>query len=135
MEALMTNSRVQRMLPIRLILLILMSLVILYLGVGFVRQAKVSYERREELHWIEQEVVDRQQENAVLEDQLTYMQSSEAAEKWGRENGWAKEDEVSVVVVAPAAELSSGGQRGLDQTREPSSTREAWWRLFFGEQQ
>jgi len=131
----MTDSRVHRALPVRLILLILMSLVILYLGAGFVRQATVSYERREELHWIEQEIVDVQQENATLEDHLTYMRSSEAAEEWGRENGWAKEDEVSVVVVAPAAEMSAGGQRGLDDARKSSSNREAWWRLFFGEQQ
>ena len=129
----MTDGKVRRVLPVRLILLILMGLVILYLGVGFVRQARVSYQQREGLHWIEQEIAVVQQENAKLEDHLTYAQSSEATEEWARENGWAKEDEVSVVVVAPAGESSAGDQRGLEGTHEPSSNREAWWNLFFGE--
>ena len=129
----MTGSRVQKNLPVRLILLILMSLVILYLGVSFVRQATVSSQRREELHWIEQEIADAQRENAILEDRRAYMQSSEAAEEWARENGWAREDEVSVVVVAPAAELSADSQPGLGETGESSSNREAWWSLFFGD--
>lgn len=124
---------VHRVLPLRLFLLILMGLVILYLGVGFVQQARVSYERRAELHLIEQEIVVVQEENARLQERLTHVQSSEAAEEWARENGWAKEDEVSVVVVAPAGESSAGAQQGMEVTPAPGSNREAWWNFFFGE--
>jgi hypothetical protein len=135
MEAWMTDSKIQRVLPVRLILWVLMGLVILYLGVGFVRQARVNYERREELHWIDQEIAVVRQENAKLEDHLTYVQSSEAAEEWARENGWAREDEVSVVVVAPEGEISASDQRGSEDLRDSGSIREGWWTLFFGENQ
>jgi uncharacterized membrane protein len=133
MEALMTNGKIQRVFPVRLILLILMGLLILYQGVGFVRQARVSYQRREELHLIEQEIAAVEQENAKLEEQLNYVQSTEAAEEWARENAWAKEDETSVVVVAPAGESSTGSQEEPEEMHDSSSNREAWWNLFFGE--
>jgi hypothetical protein len=112
-----------------------MGLLILYLGVGFVRQARVSYQRREELHWIEQEIAAVEQENARLEERLTYVRSPEAAEEWARENGWAREDEISVVVVAPEGESSASSQQGLEEMHDSSSNREAWWNLFFGEGQ
>jgi hypothetical protein len=110
-----------------------MGLVILYLGVGFVQQARVSYERREELHLIEQEISVVQEENARLHERLNHVRSSEAAEEWARENGWAKEDEVSVVVVAPPADSSAGVQQDTEVAPAPGSNREAWWDLFFGE--
>jgi cell division protein FtsL len=135
MEAWMTNSKVQRVLPVRFILLILMGLLILYQGVGFVRQARVNYERRKELHRIEQQLAVAEQENAKLEEQLTDVGSTEAAEKWARENAWAKEDETSVVVVAPAGQAPSGSQQDPEVVHDSSSNREAWWNLFFGENQ
>jgi hypothetical protein len=110
-----------------------MGLVILYLGVGFVQQARVSYERREELGLIEQEIMVVQEENDGLQERLNYVRSSEAAEEWARENGWAKEDEVSVVVVAPPADSSAGVQQDTGVTPAPGSNREAWWDFFFGE--
>ena len=131
----MTSSKVQRVLPVRLILLILMGLLILYQGVGFVRQARVNYERRKELHRIEQQLAVAEQENAKLEEQLDDVGSAEAAEKWARENAWAKEDETSVVVVAPDGEASVGSEQGPEEMHDSSSNREAWWNLFFGENQ
>jgi hypothetical protein len=72
--------------------------------------------------------------NARLESRLTYVQSPEAAEEWARQNGWAKEGEVSVVVVAPAVQSSPAGGQGSAPEAEPGSNRQAWWDLFFGEQ-
>jgi hypothetical protein len=112
-----------------------MGLLILYQGVGFVRQARVSYQRRQELRLIEQEIAVVGQENAKLEEQLNYVESIEAAEEWARENAWAREDETSVVVVAPAGEASSSGQQVPEETYDSNSNREAWWNFFFGEHQ
>ena len=130
----MANSKTRRVLPLRLILLILMGLVILYLGAGFVQQARVGHQRREELRLIEQEITLVQQQNAQLEQRLTYVQSPEAAQEWARENGWARQDEVSVVVVAPAGESLAEGRTSVEESRDPGSNREAWWGHFFGEE-
>jgi cell division protein FtsL len=129
----MTEGKARRALSLRLILTVLMGTVILYLGVGFVRQTGVSHQRQEELRRIEREIAAAQQENAGLEERLTYIQSTEAAEEWARTNGWAKQDEVSVVVVAPAGEPSHDDELGLAQEAKPRSNREAWWDLFFEE--
>ncbi|HSR29022.1 MAG TPA: septum formation initiator family protein [Anaerolineae bacterium] len=129
----MTEGKIRTTLPLRLILVIVMGAVILYMGAGFVRQVSVSYQRRQELRKLEQEIAVAQQDRVRLEEHLEYVRSPEAAEKWGRENGWAKEDEVSVVVVAPSAELSASGGREPIQDTKPGSNREAWWDLFFGE--
>ena len=129
----MTHIRIRGASPFRLIALVLMGLIILYLGVGFVRQANLSHQRREELHRLERDIETIRQVNARLETRLTYAQSAEAAEEWARQNGWAKEGEVSVVVVAPAVQSPpAGGQRPVPEA-EPGSNRQAWWDLFFGE--
>jgi hypothetical protein len=125
-------DRVRKAFPFRLILLVLMGAVLLYLGSGFVCQMSVGSERRAELHQIEQGIEAAQQEKVQLEEYLHYVQSAEAAEEWARENGWAKEDEVSVVLVAPATESPTVEGRTLGEGTEPGSNREAWWELFFG---
>lgn len=129
----MAEGRARRVFSFRLILTIVMGTVILYLGYGFVRQTGVSHQRREELRQIKRDIAVGQQENAKLEERLTYLQSTEAAEEWARINVWAKEDEVSVVVVAPSGELSD--DEGLEPAQGvgPRSNREAWWDLFFEE--
>jgi len=129
----MTEGRARRVFSFRLILTIVVGTVILYLGYGFVRQTGVSHQRREELRQIERDIAVAQQENARLEERLTYVESTEAAEEWARTNGWAKEDEVSVVVVAPSGELADDKGPEPAQGVEPRSNREAWWDLFFEE--
>lgn len=129
----MVGRSVRKALSLRLFPLILMGIVILYLGASFVRQASVSHQRREELRQLEQEIAAAEQESTDLQERLTYVQSPEAAEEWARENGWAKQDEVSVVVVAPAARSSPDDTPGAIEESKPGSTREAWWDLFFGE--
>lgn len=129
----MTHGKVRNLLPFRLVLLLLMALVFAYLGVGFVRQVGARQQRREELRQLEQQVMVAQRERAWLEERLLYVQSPEAAEEWARQNGWVRDSEVSVVLVAPsAAPVPVLGGKPEDGA-EPSSNREAWWALFFGE--
>jgi hypothetical protein len=129
----MTSGKSHSAPSFRFILLVLMGLVIVYMGVGFVRQAGIRHQRQEELHRIERQLQATQQDILLLEERLVYAQSPEAVEQWARENGWAREDEVSVVVVAPPS-APLAGERGVpgDQT-PPSTNRDSWWELFFGE--
>jgi hypothetical protein len=129
----MTGGKIRTALPLRLLVAILVGFMILYLGVGFVRQVSASYQRRAELRQIEKQIEVTSQKNAWLEERLVYVGTAAAAEEWARENGWAKEDEVSVVIVAPSTEASPENGRDLKQATGPSSTREAWWDLFFGQ--
>jgi hypothetical protein len=128
----MTDRKARRAWSLRHLLLIMMGAMILYLGAGFAQKVGLSLERRDDLRLLEEQIVMAQQQEAALAVELEYMQSAAAAEAWARENGWAREDEVAVVVVAPpsAAPLSSRG--GLRTGLEPSSIREQWWDLFFG---
>jgi Septum formation initiator len=127
----MTGSRPTAF-PLRLILSILMGFALLYLGWGFVRQARVSHDRREELIQLEQQIKAAQEEKVSLEESLGSAQSPEAAEAWARQNGWAKEDEVSIVVVAPSGQPSPGDGQAQPGDGKPGPKREAWWDLFFG---
>ncbi len=126
-------SNVRKALSFRLFPLVIMGIVILYLGASFARQASISHQRREELRELEAEIAATESENVDLQERLEYVQSPEAAEEWARKNSWAKQDEVSVVVVAPSAHSSPGDTRGTQEEPKPSSNREVWWDLFFGE--
>lgn len=126
-------SSVRKALSFRLFPLVIMGIVILYLGASFARQASISHQRREELRELEAEIAATERENVDLQERFEYVQSPEAAEEWARQNGWAQQDEVSVVVVAPSADSSPSDTRGTTEEPKPSSNREAWWDLFFGE--
>ena len=127
------SSTVRKALSFRLFPLVIMGILILYLGASFARQASISHQRREELHELEAEIVATELENVDLQAHLEYVQSPEAAEEWARENGWAMQDEVSVVVVAPSVHSSPSDTLGTQEEPKPSSNREVWWDLFFGE--
>lgn len=129
----MTNGKARKALPFRLFLVLLLGLVLAWLGARFVQQVGVSLQRRAELDRIEKEIAAVQQESARLEDRLTYVQSPEAAEEWARVNGWAKQDEVSVAVVAPSAQLSPDDGTGDVDKDGLGSNRQTWWDLFFAE--
>jgi hypothetical protein len=129
----MTDRKAHRAWSLRHLLLILMGAMTLYLGAGFVQKVGVSLERREDLRLLEEQIVKAQQDEASLEAELEYVRSAAAAEAWARENGWARENEVAVVVVAPpsAAALSTG--EGPRAGLGPLSSRDQWWDLFFGQ--
>jgi cell division protein FtsB len=129
----MANSEMRNLLPFRLILFILMIVVIAYLGFAFARQAVASQQRREALRQMEQDVAIAQKKTDWLEGRLRYVQSPEAAEEWARENGWVKDGEVSVVIVAPAAMEAPVPEGESDDAVSLDSNREAWWQLFLGE--
>jgi hypothetical protein len=129
----MIDGRIRRALPISQLLLLLMGILIAYLVADFGRQVIVSYQRQEELRRIESDIEAARQETQWLRDRLNYAQSPKAAEAWARTQGWAKQDEVPVVVIAPPAAVSPGADEGAQQNLEPLSHRDAWWSLFFGE--
>jgi cell division protein FtsB len=115
------------------LLLIATGLVILYMGSSFVQQIGTHRQRREELDQLEQRVETARQEGILLQQELEYVQSAEAAEAWARENGWARSDEVPVVVVAPTADPYKQEGSTLEGDDSPRSGPEIWWDLFFGE--
>lgn len=128
----MADGKMRNLLPFRSILFILMVLVIGYLGFGVARQAVASQQRREALRQIEQEIAVSHKEAEWLDERLRYIQSPEAAEKWARENGWVKDGEVAVVIVAPSTVEAPVPGREPDDTAHAVSNREAWWDLFLG---
>lgn len=129
----MTNSRIGKVVPYRLILSLAMGAVIFYLAVSFVMQMGTSLELRDKRHRIEQEIAAAEKANAELEARLQYVSSDAAAEEWARENGWARQDEVLVVVLAPEAGSSPQDERQQGDQVNPVSVRDSWWDLFFGQ--
>ena len=128
----MTNSRIGKVVPYRLILSLAMGAVIFYLAVSFVMQMGTSLELRDKRHRIEQEIAAAEKANAELEARLQYVSSDAAAEEWARENGWARQDEVLVVVLAPETGNSPQDERQQGEQVNPVSVRDSWWDLFFG---
>ena len=129
----MTNSRIGKVVPYRWILSLAMGAVIFYLAVSFVMQMGTSLELREKRHRIEQGITAAEKANAELEARLQYISSDAAAEEWARENGWARQDEVLVVVLAPEAGNSPQDERQQGDQVNPVSVRDSWWDLFFGQ--
>ena len=129
----MINGNLRRAFPYRLILSLLMGAVLLYLAANFVMQAGERLELRDKLRRIEQDIAAAEEANLELKARLDYVSSDDAAEEWARENGWARSDEVLVVVLAPESETSPGVEGGPAKDVEPGSNRDSWWNLFFGE--
>jgi cell division protein FtsB len=129
----MMERKIRRILPINQFLLLLMGLLILYLVADFGRQVVVSYQRQEDLRQIERKIESAQEETRQLEAWLAYVRSPQAAEAWAREQGWARPDEVPVVVIAPPVASSPGTDQDAQENLGSLSHRDAWWALFFGE--
>ncbi len=129
----MTDDKIRGVLPYRLILLILMAAVLLYLAAICIVRTHDRLALRKRLDRIDAEIAVAEKENVELKARLDYVSSNDAAEAWARDNGWAREDEVLVVVLAPDSETE--GRAQLQQADEGTSTsnRDAWWDLFFGE--
>ena len=129
----MTDGRTRRAFPYRLILSLLMAVVLVYLAVSFVMQTGVSFDLEDKVQRLDQDITAAERANAELEKRLDYVSSDDAAEEWARQNGWARSDEVLVVVLAPEAGDSPGDRLQQDQEVRPVSNRDTWWDLFFGE--
>jgi cell division protein FtsL len=117
---------------VRQTLLLLIVAIVVYMGAGFVRQTGISRQRREELRSLEARIAEADVELSALQDQLEYVEAPEAAEEWARENGWVKDDEQSVVVVAPSAAPAETGE-APGEGAESRSPGEVWWDFFFGD--
>jgi hypothetical protein len=114
-------------------LLLLMAAVVVYMGAGFVRQTLVGRQQREVLDDVESQIDVALQEGELLRAQLEYGLSPQAAEEWGRENGWGRPDEQIVIVVAPPAGPAASEEQASGQSLTPESRRGTWWDLFFSE--
>jgi type II secretory pathway pseudopilin PulG len=128
----MTDGRLRSSLSFIRILLILMGILAVYLLASFVRQVAINQQRRSELSGLEQAIAEAEGERAELREALTYAQSDAAVDEWARENNWARPEEVSVVVIAPAASTSPGVEGRSEGGGGPDSPRDGWWELFFG---
>lgn len=116
----------------RYLLLGLVAVLVVYVGTGFVRQAQVREQQREALERVEQEILLAREEAALLQKHLEFVESPAAVEAWALENGWARPDEMPVVVIeppggrSPRPEAEDKGEAGLP------APQQAWWDLFFG---
>lgn len=128
----MTDRRVRKSLSSRFFLLFLLAGALLYLGLGFVRQASVNRQRQQELDQIEQEIGIAQEELARWDTELERAQSPQAAEEWARGIGLAKPDEASVVVISPPMHESPDVEGSAGEDAGPALPRDVWWELFFG---
>jgi cell division protein FtsL len=118
---------------LRNLLLVVTGVLVLYMGSSFVQQAGAHLQRQEELDQLDQQLAAALREEAQLEEELLYVQSPGAAEAWARENGWARSDEASVVVIAPEADASRQEEQDPRVGDSPESRRQLWWDFFFGE--
>ena len=128
----MTNRLAHKTLPFAQILLVMAVIVAIYLLVDFGRQVQMSYERREELEGLQQQIALAEEEQARLEKELEYAQSDEAVDEWARLNGLAKPGEVPIVVVAPPGDTSPKASESPEEMLDADAFREMWWNLFFG---
>jgi cell division protein FtsB len=114
------------------ILLLLMSIILLYMTVTFVRQVRVSHQQRQQLTLLQEKIRAATDERVQLEQSLQEAQGDAAVEKWARSVGWSRPGEVLVVPIGGGAAPSPEVQPIPEAGNAPGSTREAWWDLFFG---
>jgi hypothetical protein len=129
----MTDRKTGKPALTRYLLLGLVAVLVLYVGTGFVRQAQVRDQQRAELERIEKELLRAEEEAAILNEHLEFVQSPAAVEAWALENGWTRPDEVAVVLIGPPGEPSSGSYTPHEDDAGPPSFQQAWWNLFFGD--
>jgi hypothetical protein len=110
-----------------------MAAVLIYLAVSFIMQTGVSLDLEDKVQRLDQDITAAERADAALEKRLEYVSSDDAAEEWARQNGWARSDEVLVVVLAPEGGDSPGDRLEQDPEVRPVSNRDTWWNLFFGE--
>ncbi len=129
----MTEQEIYRPPFINQIALLFMVVLIVYLVVDFGRQVVLSRQRHDELRRVDTQIGVAIQEKEDLEQRYEWVHSSEAAEAFAREQGWAKEGEVLVVMVEPSVTAVPTPEPSPVVRQDADSTREAWWNLFFGE--
>jgi hypothetical protein len=129
----MGESKVRFGFPVRQIVLILMTALVLYLAVDFGRQVILSNMRQDDLQQVKDDVAAALQKKQYLEKRLEYVLSPQAAEEWARSVGWVKANEVPVVLVGPTAVPADAGSEGSLSPADQDANRTRWWDHFFGD--
>ncbi|MFC2031373.1 hypothetical protein ACFLWA_11685 [Chloroflexota bacterium] len=129
----MTDRKSRIAAPISQVVLLLLGILIIYLVVDFGRQVLVSHQRQAELRQVEARIDAAMEDGVALEERLAYAQSPQAAEAWARNQGWAKSNEVPVIVVAPEGEAANSPRARREEGLRLGSVRQTWWDLFFGD--
>jgi hypothetical protein len=112
--------------------MILMGVLLLYMGISVIRQVGLSQQRKEDRDQLQQDLVLAQEKTAALEEELDYVQSSEAVEAYGRVNNLGRPGEVPVIPSDLPSDADADDQATAEQERRAGSTRAAWWEFFFG---
>jgi cell division protein FtsB len=128
----MSNRKLRSVFPASQLVLILMAILVAYLAFDFGRQVISSQQVQKELHQIEGQIGATLEQQEGLKKQLEYSQSDAAAEAWARQQGWVKENEVPVVIVAPTSASGEVAPTGEGSSSGSDSALDAWWDLFFG---
>jgi hypothetical protein len=128
----MTGGKARTRPIINQVLLFLMAAVLLFLAISFLRQVGVSYQRREELHRIEQDGQVLEQEILQLEAEREYLNSDAALRAWGLTQGLVDPEEQLVVTVGESAAPASDAGESLEEGQNPGAPRDVWLDLFFG---
>jgi hypothetical protein len=127
----MNKRKLRVVFPSSQIVLILMGILVLYLAVDFGRQVIISQQYKARLLAVQAKKAAASDRQAALQDQYEYIQSDKAPSDWGRNLGWAKPNEVPVVIVAP--DEASGSASPSDAgSVPPDGNLNEWWELFFG---
>lgn len=129
----MTDRRVRAAQSLSWFLLIPIAMLILYLVVDFGQQVVVYHQQKKELRRVDEENQAALADTDELEAQRDYAQSDDAAERWARKLGWARPDEVPVVIMGPDIVSPSSDARRARPVAGPATPQEAWWDLFFAE--
>lgn len=127
----MTAKEGQRTLSLNPLLVVIVGTILLYLVVNFGRQVAVSHQREAELQRVQEQIAATETRQQELRLYLDSVKTDSAAEEWARIQGWAKEGEVPVIVVAPPATAPAVPEDALPPA-SPASYRQQWWELFFG---
>ena len=130
----MIGGRAADMPLISRFLLILMAAVLLGLMVSFARQVTISHHQGQELGRLEDDTARANEELKRLQDYLEEVQSESFLQFWGRRNGWVKPGEAYVVLVGDTSVPLPDAGMTVKNGTGPDSTRQSWWRLFFGSQ-
>lgn len=114
------------------LLVVLITALVVYLVVDFGKQVADSNAHDDELQEAEAAVAAASEETARLEAEYARALSSDAVEQFGRDMGYARDNEVPVVV--PNLPALSPSEEGDSQPGEAETYHRAWWDLFFGEE-
>jgi hypothetical protein len=123
-----TTSRSSQL--VSYLLLVLLGLVTLLSLADFGRQLVINQQQHEDLVEVEDKLQLAIHQEEQLEERLRYGRSKAAAEAWGRELGWTRADERSVVIVEAGQFSSSDALDAPRQSSAEPSSGDGLWALL-----